>query len=89
MNNIYKEVGNKLSLPSKVIESVYKAYWKFIRIKIEELDLKKGITEQQFNNIITSFNLPRLGKLGVTYDKYIKVTRKNKHVVYEIKYKED
>lgn len=89
MNNIYKEVGNKLSLPNKVIEDTYRAYWLFIKTKTEELELKEGMDEQQFDSIRTSFNLPGLGKLGVTYDKYIKVTRKNKHVIYETKHKED
>lgn len=64
------ELHIKLDLPIEAIKSIYKAYWKFIRSKIEELPLKEDLDEETFNKLKTSFNIPNLGKLYCPYKKY-------------------
>lgn len=89
MNDIYKKVGDDLLIQKDIIKAIYRAYWLFIKTKIQEISFEENLTEEQFNDIITSFNLPKLGKLSVTYDKYQKIQRKNKHIKYEAKHKKD
>ena len=64
------ELHIRLGLPIDEIREVYKADWKFIRSKIEELPLKEDLSEEDFNRLKTNFNIPNLGKLYCTYDKY-------------------
>jgi hypothetical protein len=64
------ELHIKLDLSIDEIKDIYKAYWKFIRSKIEELPLKEDLDEETFNKLKTSFNIPNLGKLHCTYRTY-------------------
>jgi len=52
------------------VEKTYKAYWRFIKDTIESLPLKEELTEEQFNKLKTNFNIPSLGKLNCTYERY-------------------
>lgn len=89
MNNIYIKVGEELNLPPNIIKNTYKWYWAFIKNKIEELDFSNELSEQQFSNLKTSFNIVGLGKLASTYNKYRKRIIKNKHITNDNKYKKD
>ena len=70
-----KETINKLSgelhLPSNVVEKAYKAYWMFIRTTAEQIPLKEDMDEETFNKLRPNFNIPNLGKLACTYNRYI------------------
>lgn len=90
--NLMKEILNKLSkeldIPVEEILRVYKAYWKFIKVTIENLPLKEDLNENTFNVLKTNFNISNLGKLSCTYPRYkvIKDLYKRKN---NDKYKED
>lgn len=77
-NNILEKLSDELGLPKTVIEKTYMAYWKYIKMQIEVLPLKEDLTEEQFNKLKTNFNIPYLGKLAVTYDRYKRVKEKYK-----------
>lgn len=70
---IIEKVAKDLNLDEEIVDKVYKAYWTFIRTKISELPLKKDLTKEQFESINTNFNIPSLGKLNCTYDKYLRI----------------
>lgn len=70
-NDIICRVSEELNLPGELIEKVYKAYWNFIRVTIEELPLKTELTQLEYENLRTSINIPSLGKLNCTYNRYI------------------
>lgn len=63
-------LSRELDIPPEEILKIYKAYWKFIRTKIEELPLKEELTENEFNKLKTNFNIPKIGKLHCTYQRY-------------------
>ena len=61
----------------KLVESVYKSYWLFIRNHIASLPLRE-MGKEEFDSTVTNFNLPYLGKLYASYDKVEKYKRQLK-----------
>lgn len=68
--NIILSVSKDLGISPDVVEKVYRAYWLYIKTTIEALPLKEDLTEEEFSKLRTNFNIPSLGKLGCTLDKY-------------------
>lgn len=75
-DQIINKVAQELKLPQSIVRSTYKAYWRFIRETIQELPLKEDIDEEQFSKLKTNFNIPSLGKLSCTIDRYKNVKKK-------------
>ena len=69
--DIVKKVSEELNLPEDIVDKTYKAYWLSIRAHIESLPLMDNISEEEFNSLRTNFNIPSIGKLCVTWDRYI------------------
>lgn len=78
MQEVIKKVAAKLGLPEQLVEKVDKAYWLFIRSTISSLPLKEDLKKEEFDKLRTNFNLPSLGKLVCTYDKYERVKKADK-----------
>lgn len=87
MQKTINRIAIELGLPPDVVEEAYNAYWKFIRTKIEELPLKEDLGEEEFNALRTNFNIPNLGKLSCTYERY-KVKKETKYRI-NVKAEED
>lgn len=58
------------------VDKVYKAYWDVIRQHIESLPLKEDLTDDEFLGLQTSVNIPSLGKLFITLDRYKTIKQK-------------
>ena len=71
----YKEITSKVSvelgLPEELVDSAYSSYWDFIRDTIKGLPLKENLTQEQFMRLRTNINIPSLGKLHCTYERYL------------------
>lgn len=78
----------RLNLPIEVVSQAYKAYWRFIRSKIEELPLKDDLDEETFSKLRTSFNIPKLGKIHCTYPRY-KVLKNINRKIKDDKYQKN
>lgn len=46
--DLITQISKELSLPYKVVDKVYKSYWRFIRDTIQNLPLKENLTEEDF-----------------------------------------
>lgn len=68
-----REIAKELNLPKKYVDKVYKAYWKAVREHISELPLKDNLSEEEFSKLQPNVNIPSIGKLYVTYDKYSRI----------------
>ena len=75
---IILDVSRNLDISPDVIEKVYKAYWSFIKETIQALPLKDNLSEEEFSTLKTNFNVPSLGKLTCTQDKYNRVKKRFK-----------
>lgn len=78
MEETITRLSRELNLPPNVIIKAYKAYWMFIRQKIGALPLKEDMDAETFNKLRPNFNIPNLGKLTCTYDRYIGVKKRDK-----------
>ena len=70
-SSIIERVSVELNLPKELVESTYKAYWIFIRKSIEELPFVSNLTQTDFTELQTNINIPSLGKLNCTYNRYL------------------
>ena len=86
-SDIINKVSKELDLPEELIEKVYKAYWNFIRATIEELPLKTELTQLEYRNLRTNINIPSLGKLNCTYNRYIGI-RSRFNIINKIRQKQ-
>lgn len=75
---IILDVSRNLDISPDVVEKVYKAYWSFIKETIQVLPLKDNLSEEEFSTLKTNFNVPSLGKLACTLDKYNRVKKRFK-----------
>ena len=73
---IILDVSRNLDILPDVIEKVYKAYWSFIKETIQALPLKDNLSEEEFSTLKTNFNVPSLGKLCVTWNRFVRCKKR-------------
>ena len=69
LENIINDVSKKLDIPYDVCCRIYMSMWHFIEDKVKEHHYK-DMTLEEFTQIRPNFNLPSLGKLCVTQDRF-------------------
>lgn len=89
---IIKQAAKELNLPEDLVRNTYKSYWKVVKQIIESKQIKsldnKLLSQEEFNNNIININIPSIGKLNCTYDKYQKTIAKF-NLINNIKRRED
>lgn len=73
-------VSRELDIPEEVVEKAYKSYWIFIKETIQSLPLKEDIDEEEFSKLRTNFNIPSLGKLCLTYDRFLGIKKRFNYI---------
>ena len=71
LNEIIAKVSTELDLPEDLVRKTYSEYWSYIRNTIEDLPLKNNLTQTDFSELRTNINVPSLGKINCTYERYI------------------
>lgn len=74
-DEIISVVADNLRLPRRVVDKAYRAYWKVIREHIIALPLKSELTDEEFLSLQPNVNIPSIGKLYVTLDRYKRMKR--------------
>lgn len=72
-DEIVAQVAESTGLTPRFVDRVYKGYWKAIRSHITSLPLKEELTDEEFLALKPNVNIPSIGKLYVTLDRYKKV----------------
>lgn len=85
---IFEQVSKETGIPEEVISMAYRTFWRFIKETISSLPLKEDLTEEEFSKLRTCFNVPSLGKLTCTYDRYIGMKKRFKYL-NELKSRKD
>ena len=70
LDEIITQVSKDLNLPRRIVDRTYRAYWRVIREHITALPLKKDLTDEEFLKLQPNVNIPSIGKLHVTLDRY-------------------
>lgn len=73
---IAAQVASQLNLPQQEVIAIYRAYWNTIKDLIQNLPLKEDLSEDQYNDLKTNFNIASIGKLHCTYQEYSKKHKK-------------
>lgn len=79
-DEIIADVSVKLNLPKGLVDKTYRAYWKAIREHIASLPLKEDLSDEEFLKLQPNVNIPSIGKLYVTLDRYKGIKRKYKRL---------
>lgn len=93
-SDIISEVAKSLGLPEKMVDRTYRAYWRVVRKHIIALPLKEELSEMEFKALQPNVNIPSIGKLNVTYDRYRRMKKYNSRITNikqnkDATYKED
>lgn len=67
---IVAEIAKRLNLPRELVDKTYRGYWRAIKEHIEALPLKEDMSEEEFVRMQPNVNIPSLGKLNVTFERY-------------------
>ena len=86
-SDIINKVSEELNVSRELVENTYKAYWNFIRVTIEKLPLKTELSQERYGKLRTSINIPSIGKLYVTWNRYIGI-RNRFNIINKIRQKQ-
>lgn len=70
INEIYKAVSSQTDIPVDKVKRIYTSYWRAVREHIISLPLKEDLTDDEFMALRPNINIPSIGKLYVTLDRY-------------------
>lgn len=80
LNKEYKKIADQLDIDEEVVKAAYLSFWEFVRSSVVQLSLKEELTEEEYKKLRTNFNVPSLGKLTCSYQRYKNVKLKYKHL---------
>lgn len=72
-DEIVSEVASSTGLSKRMVDKIYKLYWKSVREYIKSLPLKEDLTDEEFMKLKPNVNIPSLGKFYVSLDRYKKL----------------
>lgn len=79
-SEIISQVSKELDIPVEVVDKAYRSSFEFIKNKIQSLPLKEDISEEEFSELRTNFNIPSLGKLVCTFDRMVGVKKRFNYI---------
>ena len=69
-NEIIAKVSASLGLPKGLVDKTYRAYWRAVREHVTSMPFKENLTDEEFMELQPNVNIPSIGKLHVTLDRY-------------------
>lgn len=79
-NEIITQVSARLDLPKGLVDKTYRGYWRAIREHISSLPLKEDLTDEEFMKLQPNVNIPSIGKLYVTLDRYHRMKKSFEYI---------
>lgn len=79
-NEIITQVSARLDLPKGLVDKIYRGYWRAIREHISSLPLKEDLTDEEFMKLQPNVNIPSIGKLYVTLDRYHRMKKSFEYI---------
>ena len=72
---IVSRVADSTGYSKRLVDKTYRAYWKAVKMYIESLPLKKDLSDEEFLELRPNVNIPSIGKLYVTLNKYHRIKK--------------
>lgn len=69
-NEIIAKVAESTGLSFRLVDRTYRAYWRSVREHVSSLPLKEDLTDEEFMQLQPNVNIPSIGKLNVTLQRY-------------------
>lgn len=88
LNEIIKKVSEQTGISEKTVDRTYRAYWRAIREHVVSLPFKKDLSDEEFMELQPNINIPSIGKLHVTLDRYQRI-KKSYNAYKELKNNRD
>ena len=88
---VIRRVSQETGLDKKLVDKTYRAYWRAVKEHITSLPLKQDLTDEEFLKLQPNVNVPSIGKLHVTLDRYHRMKKYNEKIkeIRNLKNKED
>lgn len=89
---IIAEVSRTTGYSKRLVNMTYRAYWRAVRDYITSLPLKEDLTEDEFLALRPNVNIPSIGKLYVSLDRYKRLKKQGqilKERSYGVTHQED
>lgn len=74
-DEITAKVAEDTGLTRHLVDRTYRAYWKTVRGYMSSLPLKEDLTDSEFMSLRPNVNIPSIGKLYVTLERYRKMKK--------------
>ena len=75
---IISQVADSVGLDKKMVDKIYRGYWKAIRLYITSLPLKEDLTDEEFLQLRPNVSIPSIGKLYITLNRYKRAKERNR-----------
>ena len=79
-DEVIGKVSKSLGVSKRLVDRTYRAYWRAIREHITSLPLKEDLSDEEFAKLQPNVNIPSIGKLYVTLDRYKKMKKMHRHL---------
>lgn len=83
LQDIIKGVSKEIDIPDDVVEIAYREYWNWVKDTLESVPVTQEMSEEEFNKMQSSINIPSLGKFYTSYSRAQYLN--NKYKEYEEK----
>lgn len=82
LDDAIKQVASNTGIPEEVVNRAYRSMWKFIKLKAEEQPFmqEEELSKEEFDKLTPNFNIPSIGKLHCTYDRYIAIRHQQEFI---------
>lgn len=77
-NKVIEEVSKEVGLDKKLVDKIYRAYWRAMKEYISSLPLKEDLSDDAFRALKLNINIPSIGKLYVSLDRYKRLKEKQR-----------
>jgi len=74
-DEIISKVAESTGYSKKLVDRTYKAYWRAIRDYVTAMPFKQDLTDEEFLALRPNVNIPSIGKLYVSLNKYKRLKR--------------
>ena len=79
-NAICDNVAVKHKASKVLIRKLYRAYWLFVKEKINQMEFGKHISEEEFRKSKYSITIPHIGRLACTWKMYNEIRDDINHI---------